>query len=127
MVDFKDEVDEGFNPQMYKRVFNENPVAKDNDLKVVSSSIDSLKNVLLICSFLFVIVGVLYIYVFSGQDYSDQVYNNFTIENNLTIQNNVSVPIPQINVFIEVENNTLYNITNYSFNSSVVSNATNTS
>lgn len=112
MSEFKDEVD-NFNPQMYKRVFNENQAAKENNLKVVSSSIDSFKNILLVISFLFVIVGVLYIYVFSGQDYSDQVYNNFTVGNNFTIQNNVSVPIPQINVFIELKNNTLYNLTNY--------------
>jgi len=106
MVEYPDEI------EAYKNQVNSMEGIKENNLRLVSASMDSLKTFLVIFCILFIVIGGVYIYLVS-QGYEKPVFtdfNNISIENNFTIQNNINFTIEN-RIYMVSNNSTYYNIT----------------
>lgn len=97
-----------FNPQDYRREFNQNPTVVQNDWIIVNRTLNGLKNMFFILIVVLLLIGVFFYF----KDFSIEniVYANHSIENKVFIEDNTTYvppqPIINVDVVVFTENKT---------------------
>lgn len=107
MTDYPDEVD----IKDYKQRFNDLPAVQDNNLKLVSSTFDTIKTICLIGFGVVIICLIAFLWLINGGSLTPVINNDFAQD--ILVTNNDTIS-PVVNVYVNVQvNNTEYNVSSF--------------